>query len=66
MGADRARTANLIPLPVGLSLIGARRWDLGVIPGMDELSNPAVTAALDVAIGIAGRIRHTRQEDVRR
>ena len=34
----------LLPPPVGLSLIGARRWDLGVIPGMDELPNPAVAA----------------------
>jgi hypothetical protein len=34
----------LIPPPVGLSLVSRGRWDLGVIPGMDELPNPAVAA----------------------
>jgi len=34
----------LIPPPIGLSLVSGGRWDLGVLPGMDEMPNPAVTA----------------------
>jgi hypothetical protein len=33
----------LIPPPVGLSLV-SRRWDMGVIPGMDEVVNPVLAA----------------------
>jgi hypothetical protein len=34
----------LIPPPVGLSLVSRGKWDLCVIPGMDEMPNPAVAA----------------------
>jgi len=36
----------LIPPPVGLSLVSHGRWDIGVLPGMDEIPNPAMAGSL--------------------
>ena len=36
----------LIPPPLGLSLVSHGRWDLGVLPGMDEIPNPAMAGSL--------------------
>jgi hypothetical protein len=36
----------LILPPVGLSLVSHGKWDLGVLPGMNEISDPAMAGFL--------------------